>query len=162
MVNYDHMGSQIRVECYPPNRWYLLFDEDKRDLNVALPKIGETPFCSHKIPRMSRMDGAWYKTVSYGCKGEDRCMFAPWLSWLQRPTVICGIGRSWVRASLGQVYYFLLCVSAGCRWQPHYGSEDFRCIVIEDINNAWQMFYIPELYDCIDVQIQCISGNVTF
>jgi len=24
------------------------------------------------------------------------------------------------------------------------------------------MFYIPELYDCIDVQIQCISGNVTF
>ena len=32
-------------------------------------------------------------------------MFAPWLSWLQRPTVIYGIGRSWVRASLGQVYF---------------------------------------------------------
>jgi len=57
---------------------------------------------------------------------------------------------------------FIFCVSAGCRWQPHYCSEDLRCIVIEDLNDAWWMFYIPELYDCIDVQIQCIFGRCDF
>ena len=49
-----------------------------------------------------------YQAIYYR-KAAHACLTAPWLSWLQRPTVISAtvayyIGRSRVRASLGQSF----------------------------------------------------------